>query len=73
MFEIEAKNGKILKCHKIEAPTCFQPIIAEGRIFVTTQDGKLVCFNTGDSKLTGWTQWGGNAARTGVGDESAKK
>jgi hypothetical protein len=22
--------------------------------------------NTGDAELTGWTMWGGNAARTGM-------
>jgi outer membrane protein assembly factor BamB len=73
VLEVDAKKGKILKRHKVGAQTRFQPIIVGGRIYVTTQDGKLVCFDTGNKKLTGWTQWGGNAARTGVVDDSAKK
>jgi outer membrane protein assembly factor BamB len=73
VLEVDAKKGKILKRHKIGAPTRFQPVIADGCIFVTTQDGKLVCFKTGDKKLTGWTQWGGNAARTGVVEDLVMK
>ena len=26
-----------------------------------TQDGQVVCINTGDAKLTGWPMWGGSA------------
>ena len=70
--EVEATKGEILKRHKVGAQTRFQPIIVGGRIYVTTQDGKLVCFDTGDKKLTGWTQWGANAARTGVVDDLVK-
>jgi outer membrane protein assembly factor BamB len=72
VLEVDAKKGKILKRHKVGAQTRFQPIIVGGRIYVTTQDGKLVCFDTGNKKLTGWTQWGGNAARTGVVENLAK-
>jgi outer membrane protein assembly factor BamB len=72
VLEVEPKKGEIVKRHKIGSPTRFQPVIAEGRIFVTNQDGKLVCFNTKDKKLTGWTQWGGNAARTGKIEALAK-
>ncbi|RPH43594.1 MAG: hypothetical protein EHM91_08650, partial [Planctomycetota bacterium] len=44
----------------------FPPAVEGGRIFVGTQDGRLVCIETGDPKNTGWPQWGGNAQRTGV-------
>ena len=43
-----------------------QPVIHQGWIYVCTERGKLVAINTGDPTLTGWAQWGGNAARTGV-------
>lgn len=72
VLEVEASKGEILKRHKVGGQIRFQPIIVEGRIYVTTQDGKLVCFDTGNKKLTGWTQWGGNAARTGVVDDLIK-
>lgn len=31
---------------------------------VTTTNGKIHAINTGDSKITGWNMWGGNAVRT---------
>ena len=37
-----------------------------GKIYVGTQDGKVVCIDTGDKKYTGWPCWGANAAHTGV-------
>jgi hypothetical protein len=42
-----------------------------GRIDVGTQDGKLICIDTGDKALMGWPCWGGNPQHTGVGE--AKK
>jgi outer membrane protein assembly factor BamB len=44
----------------------FQPRIDNGRIYVGTQDGQVVRLDTGDEKLTGWSNWGGNAAHSGT-------
>ena len=49
----------------------FQPAVEGGRIYVGTQDGKLICIDTGDKTLTGWNCWGGNPQHTGIGE--AKK
>jgi Ca-activated chloride channel homolog len=61
------ENGKIVKTWETKSPTRFQAAVDGGRIYVGTQDGKLICIDTGDKTLTGWTCWGGNAQHTGVG------
>jgi outer membrane protein assembly factor BamB len=60
-------NGKVVKVWETKSPTRFQAAVEGGRIYVGTQDGKLICIDSGDKTLTGWTCWGGNAAHTGVG------
>ena len=42
----------------------YQPVVDQGKIYVTTMKGKMFCFETKDKKLTGWTTWGANAAHT---------
>lgn len=59
-------DGKVVKTWETKSPTRFQAAVEGGRIYVGTQDGKLICIDTGDRTLTGWTHWGGNAAHTGV-------
>ncbi|MBN9120356.1 MAG: PQQ-binding-like beta-propeller repeat protein [Planctomycetes bacterium] len=60
-------DGKVLKTWETKSPSRFQPAVEGGRIYVGTQDGKLICINTGDKALTGWPCWGGNAQHTGIG------
>src|SRR5262245_60669577 len=59
--------GKVVKTWETKSPTRFQAAVEGGRIYVGTQDGKLICIDTGDKTLTGWACWGGNAQHTGVG------
>ncbi len=61
------EKGKVVKTWETKSPTRFQAAVEGGRIYVGTQDGKLICIDTGDKTLTGWSCWGGNAAHTGVG------
>jgi hypothetical protein len=49
----------------LRSPATSQPVIADGWSYVGT-DGGLIAINTGDPGLTGWNQWGGNAAPSGV-------
>ena len=63
--------GKVVKTWETKSASRFQPAVDGGRVFVGTQDGKLICINTGDATLTGWPCWGGNPQHTGVGE--AKK
>jgi hypothetical protein len=32
----------------------------------------VVCIDSGDKKLTGWSTWGGNSAHTGIREEAKK-
>ncbi|MEM7558010.1 MAG: PQQ-binding-like beta-propeller repeat protein [Planctomycetota bacterium] len=68
VLEVHAKTGKLIKKYATGSVTRFQPVVENGRLYVTSEDGKLVVFSTSDPKATGWSQWGGNAARTGVID-----
>ena len=73
VLQLDPQGGKIGKRHKVGFASRFQPAIVNGRIYVGTQCGKLVCIDTGNPKFTGWTMWGGNAARTGVIETVANK
>jgi outer membrane protein assembly factor BamB len=66
VLQLDPAAGKVARTYKLASPTRFQPIIEGGRIYVGTQDGKVVCIDTGDPKLTGWPCWGANAAHTGL-------
>jgi outer membrane protein assembly factor BamB len=59
-------SGVIIKTYKLSTQLRFQPAIEGGRIYVGTQDGKVVCIDTGDKNFTGWPCWGGNPAHTGL-------
>jgi hypothetical protein len=42
-----------------------QPAVVNGRIYVGTSNGKLVAIDTGNTALTGWSQWGGGPGHNG--------
>ena len=65
VLEVEPTSGKVLRRHAVGHPVRSQPVIDAGWIYVGTDDGYLVGIDTGDPTLTGWAQWGGDAARTG--------
>ena len=60
----EEKSGKEIKRYKIGEKIRYQPIVDQGNIYVTTMQGKMFCFETGDKSLTGWSTWGANSAHT---------
>jgi outer membrane protein assembly factor BamB len=73
ILQLDPKSGKVKARHKVGSPIRSQPAVAHGRIYIGTDDGKLVCIDTGDRKLTGWPMWGGNAAHTGVAQAQTPK
>jgi hypothetical protein len=73
VLQMDPVKGKITARYKVGAPLRYQPVIDGGRVYVGTQDGKLVCIDTGERKFTGWPCWGGNAAHTGLRDTRADK
>lgn len=66
VLQIDPVSGETVKAYSIGAATRTQPIIQDGKIYVGTVDGKLVCIQTGNPELTGWSTWGGNSAHTGT-------
>ncbi|HJZ57071.1 MAG TPA: PQQ-binding-like beta-propeller repeat protein, partial [Gemmataceae bacterium] len=66
VLQLDPANGKVLKKWPTGSPIRFQAAVDGGRVYVGTQDGKLICIDTGDPTLTGWPCWGGNPAHTGV-------
>lgn len=44
----------------------FQPAVAGGRIYVSTESGGLYSLETGDPNDDGWLMWGDNAAHNGI-------
>ncbi|MFP6693463.1 MAG: PQQ-binding-like beta-propeller repeat protein, partial [Pirellulales bacterium] len=66
VLQIDPKSGKTKKKHEIGAPMRFPPAVHNGRIYATTQDGRVVCINTGDRKLTGWPMSGRDARHSRV-------
>jgi Ca-activated chloride channel family protein len=61
-----AKTGELLWSASVGEPIVFQPAVAKGRVYVSTNAGHLYCLETGDAKDDGWLMWGGNAAHDSV-------
>ncbi len=61
---MDAKLGKVVNKYQVKDPVRYQPIADKGWIFVTTVNSKMYAINTGNAAITGWSMWGGNAART---------
>jgi Ca-activated chloride channel family protein len=66
VLQMDPKEGKVVKTYKVGHETRFQPVVEAGRIYVGTQDGKVVCVDTGNKAFTGWSCWGANPAHTGI-------
>lgn len=64
VLQVDPEKGGVTKTYKVGSPIRSQAAIEGGRIYVGTQDGKVVCINTGDSRFTGWVTWGANMAHT---------
>ena len=66
VLRLDQKSGKQVASYAVAAPVRSQPVVADGWIYVGTEDGKLVAIDTKDKSITGWPTWGGNAQRTGI-------
>jgi outer membrane protein assembly factor BamB len=62
---LDPKSGKLVKSFKIGSAIRSQPVVDKGWIYVGTEDGRVVGIKTGDDRLSGWPQWGKDAARSG--------
>lgn len=62
---LDPKQGETTKTLDVGTPLRFQPIVMHGRIYLGTLDGRLICLNTNDATLTGWSMIGGDAGHSG--------
>lgn len=65
VLRINPDSGKLIQEYKTGSTIRFQPTVVDGRIFLGTQDGKLITIDTKDNKLTGWPMWGKDACHSG--------
>jgi len=63
---VDPEKGDVTKTFKVGSSIRSQAAIEGGRIYVGTDDGRVVCINTGDARFTGWPTWGANMAHTNV-------
>jgi len=66
VLRLDPRSGKSTATYAVGSPVRSQPVVADGWIYVGTEDGKLVAIDTKDPTITGWPTWGGNAQRTGI-------
>ncbi|MHC4985861.1 MAG: outer membrane protein assembly factor BamB family protein, partial [Planctomycetota bacterium] len=61
LIAVEMDDGETAFAYQTGHAIAFQPALAEGRVFVGTIDGLVICLETGDDDADGWPMWGGNA------------
>ncbi len=66
ILQMKPQSGEIAASFQVDAAVRFPPVVHEGRIYVSTQDGQVVCIDTGNPKITGWPMWGGDAGHRNV-------
>ena len=66
VYALSAQTCEILWKVAIGEPISFQPTVAKGRVYVATNQGSLLCLNTGDDRDDGWLMWGATAAHNGL-------
>jgi outer membrane protein assembly factor BamB len=62
---LSTETGETLWSVPIGEPVVFQPTVVGGRVYVGTDAGTLICFETGDSADDGWQMWGADATHNG--------
>lgn len=66
LYFSDIDTGMTTAAYAIGEPIVFQPIVAQGWVYVATARGNLIALEVGDPALDGWHMWGGNAAHAGV-------
>lgn len=66
VLQLDPDDGDLVRRHRVGTAVRSQPIVDDGWIYIGTDDGQLVGIDLHDPKYSGWSQWGGDAARTGA-------
>lgn len=66
VYFADVDTGLIAAAYDVGEPVISQPIVAQGWVYVTTGNGKLLGLELADPMWDGWHMWGGNPEHTGV-------
>jgi Ca-activated chloride channel family protein len=66
VYGTDVDTGMTLFAWDVGEPVMFQPIVAQGWLYVTTGKGHVVGLELGDAALDGWHMWGGNPGHNGL-------
>lgn len=61
LISLGQEDGKVNFMYDTKNSITFQPALANGKMYVGTNNGLLMCLETGDPDADGWTAWGGNS------------
>lgn len=65
LYSADIDTGLTLWAYDLGQPIRFQPIVAQGWVYVATAAGDLIGLELGDPAFDGWHMWGGNAQHSG--------
>ena len=63
---LAAHSGDVLWSVALGEPILCQVAVAHGRVYATTQGGRLFCLDTGDPADDGWRMWGAGPDHNGL-------
>ena len=66
LYAVDIDTGMTLWAYDLGEPVVFQPIVAQGWVYVGTGQGNVVGLEMGDPMFDGWHMWGGNAQHAGA-------
>ena len=72
LYFTDIDTGMVVRAYDVGEPIVFQPILAQGWVYVATGRGRLVGLEVGDPRLDGWHMWGGNAQHAGKVEDAGK-
>jgi Ca-activated chloride channel family protein len=66
VYALSVQSGDLLWRVEVGEPVVFQPAVSAGRVYVSTNQGSVFSFATGDSHDDGWLMWGANSTHNGL-------
>ncbi|RLB45322.1 MAG: hypothetical protein DRJ42_30170, partial [Deltaproteobacteria bacterium] len=70
VYAADIDTGMIQWAYDVGEPVVFQPIVAQGWIYLATGEGNLIGLEIGDHLVDGWHMWGGNAQHAGLVEDA---
>jgi Ca-activated chloride channel family protein len=72
VYGLDIDTGAAQWAYNVGEPIAFQPTVANGWVYVTTAQGKVLGLEVADRSLDGWHMWGGNARHNGLSPADAR-